>query len=123
MAATRNRRRTSRARGSAEDASVAEAEPAALAPAASSKLRVFISWSGARSRALAHALRQQLPLMLHYVEPWMSETDIYAGKRWSEAVANELEASNFGIICVTQSKSAPWLLFSREPWRSPLRAP
>jgi hypothetical protein len=42
----------------------------------------------------------------------VSEADIEAGERWSDAVASELEASNFGIICVTrQSVAAPWLLF------------
>jgi hypothetical protein len=72
----------------------------------------LVSWSGERSKALAHALRDWLPLVLHYVEPWLSETDISAGERWGEAVAKELEACNFGIICVTHENIAsPWVLF------------
>lgn len=77
-----------------------------------SKLRVFVSWSGERSRAVAQTLRDWLPLVVHFIDPWLSQADIEAGERWADAVANELEASNFGIICVTrESINAPWTLF------------
>jgi hypothetical protein len=76
------------------------------------RMKVFISWSGKRSHALADALHDWIPLVLHYVEPWLSQADIEAGQRWAEQVAKELEASNFGIICVTQENVAsPWVLF------------
>jgi len=75
-------------------------------------MKVFISWSGPRSQALAQALRDWLPLVLHYVEPWLSESDIAAGERWAQSVAKQLETSNFGIICVTRENvGAPWILF------------
>lgn len=75
-------------------------------------MKVFISWSGERSQALALALRDWLPLVLHYVEPWLSESDVAAGERWAQEVAKELEASNFGVICVTpENVAAPWVLF------------
>ncbi len=75
-------------------------------------MRVFISWSGDRSKGLAQALNDWLPLVLHYVEPWMSEASIDAGQRWGIAVAKELEASNYGVICVTRENlNAPWVLF------------
>lgn len=75
-------------------------------------MKVFISWSGERSQALALALRDWLPLVLHYVEPWLLEADVSAGDRWVQAVAKELEASNFGIICVTpENVGSPWVLF------------
>jgi hypothetical protein len=75
-------------------------------------MKVFISWSGKRSHALADALHDWIPLVLHYVEPWLSQADIEAGQRWAEQVAKELEASNFGVICVTQENvSSPWVLF------------
>jgi len=75
-------------------------------------MKVFISWSGERSKALAHAFREWLPLVLHYVEPWLSEADIEAGERWAQSVATELAASNFGIICVTSENiTSPWVLF------------
>jgi hypothetical protein len=75
-------------------------------------MKVFLSWSGEPSRALAEALRDWLPLVLHYVEPWMSEVDIDAGDRWADSVAKELEACNFGVICVTRENvGSPWILF------------
>jgi hypothetical protein len=75
-------------------------------------MKLFISWSGERSHALATALREWFPLVLHYVRPWLSEADISAGERWAEAVAKELEACNFGIICVTrQNIASQWVLF------------
>ncbi len=75
-------------------------------------MKVFIGWSGPRSEALAQALRDWMPLVLHYVAPWLSETDVAAGERWAEAIAKELEASNFGIICITRENVAsPWILF------------
>jgi hypothetical protein len=75
-------------------------------------LRVFISWSGERSKALAIAVRDWLPLVLHYVEPWLSDADIEAGERWAQSVAKELNASNFGIVCVTsENVNSPWILF------------
>ena len=75
-------------------------------------MKVFISWSGERSQALAHALRDWLPLVLHYVEPWLSGADIEAGQRWADEVAKGLESSNFGIICVARENlSSPWILF------------
>ncbi|HWU63300.1 MAG TPA: toll/interleukin-1 receptor domain-containing protein [Ensifer sp.] len=75
-------------------------------------MKVFISWSGKRSQALAQALREWLPLVLHYVEPWVSESDIAAGDRWAQSIAGELEASNFGILCVTpENLNSQWVLF------------
>jgi TIR domain len=75
-------------------------------------VKIFISWSGKRSNSLAEALRDWIPLVLHYVEPWLSQTDIEAGQRWAEQVAKELETSNFGIVCITQENvSSPWVLF------------
>lgn len=42
----------------------------------------------------------------------MSDASIDAGQRWGIAVAKELEASNYGIICVTRENlNAPWVLF------------
>lgn len=75
-------------------------------------MKVFISWSGDRSQALAVALKDWLPLVLHYLEPWISTADIKSGDRWSAEIAKGLQETNFGIICVTKDNlEAPWLLF------------
>lgn len=75
-------------------------------------MKIFISWSGERSEALAKALREWFPLVLHFVEPWLSQSDIQAGERWSVEIAKELENCNFGVICITRENlSSPWILF------------
>jgi hypothetical protein len=75
-------------------------------------MKIFISWSGERSEALAKALREWFPLVLHFVDPWLSQSDIQAGERWSVEIAKELEGCNFGVICITRENlSSPWILF------------
>lgn len=74
--------------------------------------RAFISWSGDRSKSLALAMHDWLPLVLHYVEPWLSQSDIGAGERWARQVAEQLANTNFGIVCITpENKDSPWILF------------
>lgn len=76
-----------------------------------SKTPVFLSWSGDRSRAVATALRDWIPLVLERAEPWHSDT-IDAGRRWNGDIASRLRACNLGIICVTpENREKPWLLF------------
>ena len=75
-------------------------------------MKVFISWSGPRSMAVAQALRQWLPDVIQSIEPWMSSEDIDAGARWGNDIAAELSATRFGIICLTrENQTAPWILF------------
>lgn len=75
-------------------------------------MKVFICWSGERSQAMAQSLRDWMPLVLHFVQPWLSDVDIAAGERWTQSVAKELETTNFGIICLTRENIAsPWILF------------
>lgn len=75
-------------------------------------MKIFISWSGKRSKALAIALKEWLPLILQYAKPWVSEKDISAGERWAQAIAGELESSNFGILCITpENLRSEWILF------------
>ncbi len=75
-------------------------------------MKVFISWSGPRSKQVAEALRDWLPDVIQSLEPWMSAEDIGAGSRWSSDIANELDDAKAGIVCVTRDNpNAQWLLF------------
>jgi hypothetical protein len=75
-------------------------------------MKVFISWSGEKSRAVAHTLREWLPSVIQAIEPWMSADDIDAGARWNVAINSELKEGSFGIICLTKSnQTAPWIMF------------
>ena len=74
-------------------------------------MKVFISWSGHRSKAVAEALSNWLGKVVQALEPWIS-TDIEKGARWSNEMADRLEQSKVGIICLTQENiAAPWILF------------
>lgn len=75
-------------------------------------MKVFISWSGERSKAVAAALRYWLPKVIQALDPWMSADDIEKGTRWRSGIANELEQSSVGIICLTRENLAsPWIHF------------
>ena len=75
-------------------------------------MKIFISWSGEKSRLVALALREWLPWVINDLEPFVSDEDIHSGTRWQAEIAGELEATNFGIICVTQeNQDSPWLNF------------
>ena len=43
-------------------------------------MRIFISWSGAASLELARILKEWLPTVLPYANPWLSSEDIRKGK-------------------------------------------
>jgi hypothetical protein len=77
-------------------------------------VKVFISWSGEQSKRIAEALREWLPLVVQACKnrTYMSDRDNEAGVLWGENLSSELEASNFGIICLTPSNlKAPWIHF------------
>lgn len=75
-------------------------------------MKIFISWSGDRSQALAKAINDWLKPLLHFAEPWLSTEDIKSGDRWGNELAKQLQDTNFGILCVTSDNlNAPWLLF------------
>ena len=75
-------------------------------------MRVFLSWSGEQSLAVAKALREWLPYINAEIQPWISGTDITPGERWSGEVAQQLEVADAGIVCVTrENQLAAWLNF------------
>lgn len=75
-------------------------------------MKVFISWSGTRSKKVALIFRDWLPSVIQSIEPFVSSEDIEKGSRWNTDIAQELKESTFGIICVTKDNlTAPWLNF------------
>src|SRR6476659_1756710 len=76
-------------------------------------MKVFLSWSGEKSRAAASLLKSWLPSVLQALEePWMSSADIEGGANWSSSIGTELTNTDFGIVCVTQeNQDRPWLNF------------
>lgn len=75
-------------------------------------MRVFLSWSGKRSKKVAESLREWLPRVLQSVRPWMSSTDIAPGSNWSVALKDGLSEAKAGIVCVTRDNiNNPWSVF------------
>lgn len=75
-------------------------------------MKVFLSWSGVRSRKVAEALRCWLPDVIQEIDPWVSSQDIAKGGRGIEEITHELAATDFGIICVTpENEASRWINF------------
>ena len=45
--------------------------------------KVFISWSLPRSKAVAEALHDWLPIVVPSIETWMSAADFDKGAKWT----------------------------------------
>lgn len=76
------------------------------------KMKVFISWSGKTSFEVAKVLKEWIPCVIQDIEPYFSSDDIDKGARWSTDIAKELEAAEFGILCVTKDNlNSAWLNF------------
>lgn len=74
-------------------------------------MKIFLSWSGNKSKLIAESLREWLEQVIQSTEPWIS-TSIEKGKKWSTEISDKLEESKVGIICLTRENlNAPWILF------------
>jgi len=75
-------------------------------------MKVFIHWSGDRSKQLAEAIHWWLPNVLQFVKPYFGPADIEKGARWANDISKELEQSKIGIIAMTEENLAsPWIMF------------
>ena len=75
-------------------------------------MKIFISWSGERSKSVAKAIRDWLPCVIASLEPWMSDSDIPSGVRWFDFIARQFDDSKFGIICLTkENRDNQYILF------------
>jgi hypothetical protein len=88
------------------------------------KTKVFLSWSGPVSKAVALALHQWLPQVIQAIDPWMSSEDIKKGAAWDPVLAKALAEAKAGVICLTPDNlEEPWLLFEagaiyNTPWHA-----
>jgi TIR domain len=75
-------------------------------------LKIFLSWSGNRSKDVAHLFRDWLSCALQAIKPWLSSKDIDRGAQWLAAVNDQLKDSTTGIVFLThENKERPWILF------------
>lgn len=74
-------------------------------------MKVFLSWSGDRSKQVAEVFHGWLQSVIQALEPWLSG-GIEKGSRWSVAVEEALSDTAIGIFCLTsENLNSKWLHF------------
>jgi hypothetical protein len=88
--------------------------------------RIFLSWSGERSRYVATVLREWLPNVIQQLDvPFMSEKDIEKGTIGLTEIDKRLDGTLFGVVILTpENQARHWINFeagaigrSLEEWR------
>jgi hypothetical protein len=75
-------------------------------------MKVFLSWSGNRSKEVASLLSEWLCCVIQAIRPWISTRDLDRGSLWFGEINDQLKDTSVGIICLTQeNKTRPWILF------------
>jgi hypothetical protein len=75
-------------------------------------MKIFMSWSGKRSRAVAELISDWLKCVIQASQPWISTRDIDRGAIWFSEINDKLKDVSVGIVCLTQeNKGKPWILF------------
>jgi len=75
-------------------------------------LKIFISWSGKRSLAVAEIMSDWIKCVLQSSQPWISTRHIERGSLWFSEINEKLRDVSVGIVCLTQeNKDKPWILF------------
>jgi hypothetical protein len=74
--------------------------------------RIFVSWSGERSRFAALGLKSLLEDVIGESLDVFISAHMDPGVVWVQQLGRELEGSDFGILCLTHDNvQSPWLLF------------
>lgn len=83
-------------------------------------MRVFISWSGATSGAVACALRDWLPMAVQSADVFVSQEDIASGEGWLNRLSSELKESEIGLVCLTpENLTSLWVHYEAGAvWKS-----
>lgn len=75
-------------------------------------MKIFISWSGSVSHAVARLLKDFISDVIQATDPWVSSSDIDKGTIWFSKILGELTTNQNGIICLTKENlNNPWILF------------
>lgn len=76
-------------------------------------MKVFLSWSGNQSKAVAQAFNDWLPTIINAIDPWLSSESLSKGIPWISGIKSALAESNgVGLFFLTsEAISSPWMLF------------
>ncbi len=75
-------------------------------------MKIFISWSGEKSKEIASVFKEWIPSVIQVAKPFFSPNDIDKGTRWFSDISEELDKTQIGLIFLTKDNlQAPWLMF------------
>lgn len=75
-------------------------------------MKVFISWSGERSKLVAELLEEWIPSVIQAIKPWISSKHIDGDSVWFNKIMKELADTKVAIVCLTKGNlHKPWILF------------
>ncbi|GKO88020.1 TPA: TIR domain-containing protein, partial [Klebsiella pneumoniae] len=75
-------------------------------------MKIFVSWSGNRSKAVAELFSDWLKCVIQVSQPWISTRDIDRGAIWFSEINDKLRDVSVGVVFLTQeNKDKPWILF------------
>jgi hypothetical protein len=75
-------------------------------------MKLFLSWSGEKSRLYADALRRWLPNVHQRIELFFSPSDIEKGAKWAAEIDSQLRDTRFCIVCLTSEAAlSTWINF------------
>lgn len=78
-------------------------------------MKIFISWSGDASHAVAKALKDWLPNVFQAIQAsdvFLSSEDIPIGSQWFNELGKVLDQCDFGVLCLTRANmTEPWILY------------
>ena len=74
-------------------------------------MKLFIGWSGEKSKVVAYRLAEWLPSIVPNLQPFFSP-QILGGANWLNVVAKELNEAEYGILCITkENMNTQWINF------------
>ena len=76
------------------------------------ELKVFISWSGNRSRLIAEEVKAFLNRTIPEIIAWISDDNLHKGEVWSKDIINALSEHSVGLFCLTpENVNSSWMHF------------
>jgi hypothetical protein len=61
-------------------------------------MKIFVSWSGRRSKAVAELMSDWLKCVIQASQPWISTRDIDRGAIWFSEINDKLKDVSVGIV-------------------------
>jgi hypothetical protein len=75
-------------------------------------MKIFLGWSGDKSRQIADTFHNWIKAILQYTEPFISTRDIDKGSAWQNVISDKLKDCIYGIFFITaENMNNPWIHF------------